>query len=85
MYDVGVGFWAYLIGIFIGGLLYSRLGMKRSVMVSLILMAVSNFSFAILAGAGHSNIGMAVRSASRTLPAASAASASSLTSRRSAT
>jgi len=59
LYDVGVGFWAYLIGIFIGGVLYSRLGMKRSVMVSLILMAVSNFSFAILAGAGHSNIGMA--------------------------
>ena len=28
-------------------------------MVSLILMAVSNFGFAILAGAGHSNIGMA--------------------------
>jgi MFS transporter, PAT family, beta-lactamase induction signal transducer AmpG len=59
IYDVGVGFWAYLIGIFIGGVLYSRLGLKRSVMISLILMAVSNFSFAILAGAGHSNLGMA--------------------------
>jgi len=59
IYDVGVGFWAYLIGIFIGGILYSRLGMKRSVMISLILMAVSNFSFALLAGAGHSNWGMA--------------------------
>jgi PAT family beta-lactamase induction signal transducer AmpG len=59
LWDVGVGFWAYLIGIFIGGVLYSRLGMKRSVMISLILMAVSNFSFALLAMAGHSNWGMA--------------------------
>lgn len=59
IYDVGVGFWAYLIGIFIGGILYAQLGMKRSVLISLILMAVSNFSFALLAGAGHSNLGMA--------------------------
>ena len=59
IWDVGVGFWAYLIGIFIGGILYTRMGMKRSVMVSLILMAVSNFSFALLAQAGHSNWGMA--------------------------
>jgi PAT family beta-lactamase induction signal transducer AmpG len=59
IYDVGLGFWAYLIGIFVGGILYAQLGMKRSVMVSLILMAVSNFSFAMLAMAGHSNIGMA--------------------------
>jgi PAT family beta-lactamase induction signal transducer AmpG len=58
-YDVGVGFWAYLIGIFIGGILYAQLGMKRSVFISLILMAVSNFSFALLAASGHSNIGMA--------------------------
>ncbi|WP_051278695.1 AmpG family muropeptide MFS transporter [Solimonas flava] len=54
-YDVGFGFFAYLIGIFIGGVLYARLGMKRSVMVSLILMAVSNLSFAALAQIGHSN------------------------------
>ena len=59
LWDVGVGFWAYLIGIFIGGVMYSKMGMKRSVMVSLILMAVSNFSFALLAGSGHSNYGMA--------------------------
>ena len=59
LYDVGVGFWAYLIGIFIGGVLYSRLGLKRSVLISLILMAVSNASFAFLAGAGHSNWGLA--------------------------
>jgi PAT family beta-lactamase induction signal transducer AmpG len=59
LYDVGVGFWAYLVGIFIGGILYAQLGMKRSVLISLVLMAVSNFSFALLAMSGHSNIGMA--------------------------
>jgi PAT family beta-lactamase induction signal transducer AmpG len=59
IYDVGVGFWAYLIGIFIGGVAYTRLGLKRSVMVALILMCVSNLSFAALAAAGHSNLGMA--------------------------
>jgi PAT family beta-lactamase induction signal transducer AmpG len=59
IYDVGLGFWAYLIGIFIGGIIYSRLGMKRSVLVSLILMAVSNLSFAGLAASGHSNWAMA--------------------------
>ena len=59
LWDVGVGFWAYLIGIFIGGILYAQLGMKRSVLISLVLMAVSNFSFALLAAAGHSNFGMA--------------------------
>ena len=59
LYDVGVGFWAYLIGIFIGGILYAQLGMKRSVLISLVLMAVSNFSFALLAMSGHSNLGMA--------------------------
>ncbi len=59
VYDVGVGFWAYLIGIFVGGILYARLGMKRSVLLALVLMGVSNFSFAALAAAGHSNIGLA--------------------------
>jgi MFS transporter, PAT family, beta-lactamase induction signal transducer AmpG len=59
IYDVGFGFWAYLIGIFIGGALYSRLGMKRSVLISLVLMAVSNLSFAGLAALGHSNWAMA--------------------------
>lgn len=59
LYDVGVGFWAYLIGIFVGGVIYARMGMKRSVLLSLWLMAVSNLSFALLAAAGHSNAGMA--------------------------
>jgi len=58
-YDVGVGFIALLLGILVGGILYARLGMKHAVLVSLVLMAVSNFSFAALAAAGHSNIGMA--------------------------
>ena len=58
-YDVGIGFAALLVGVFVGGLLYARLGMKGSVLVSLILMAVSNLSFAALAAAGHTNIGMA--------------------------
>ena len=59
IYDVGMGFWAYLIGIFVGGVLYTRMGVQRSVMVSLVLMAVSNLSFAGLAASGHSNFGMA--------------------------
>ena len=58
-YDVGIGFWAYLVGIFIGGVLYARMGMKRSVLLALVLMAISNLSFAGLAMAGHSNLGMA--------------------------
>jgi PAT family beta-lactamase induction signal transducer AmpG len=59
IYDIGFGFWAYLIGIFVGGVLYTRLGMKRSVLISLVLMAVSNLSFAGLASMGHSNPGLA--------------------------
>lgn len=59
IWDVGVGFWAYLIGIFIGGWLYAQIGMKRSVLISLVLMGVSNASFALLALAGHTNLGLA--------------------------
>jgi PAT family beta-lactamase induction signal transducer AmpG len=59
IYDVGFGFWAYLAGIFVGGMLYARVGMKRAVLASLWLMAVSNLSFAGLAAAGHSNWAMA--------------------------
>lgn len=58
-YDVGVGFAALLAGVFIGGILYARLGMKRSVLISLVLMAASNLSFAALAAVGHTNEGMA--------------------------
>jgi PAT family beta-lactamase induction signal transducer AmpG len=58
-YDIGIGFVALLAGIFVGGILYARLGMKRSVLASLVLMAISNLSFAGLAAAGHTNLGMA--------------------------
>lgn len=54
-YDVGVGFIAYLLGIFAGGILYVQLGLKRALLVSLGMMALSNLSFALLAAAGHSN------------------------------
>ena len=59
IWDVGVGFWAYLIGIFVGGILYAQMGMKRSVLVSLILMGVSNATFAFLAMGGPTNYGLA--------------------------
>lgn len=59
LYDVGFGFWAYLAGIFLGGILYTKLGLKRSVLLALILMCVSNLGFALLAAAGHSNPGLA--------------------------
>jgi len=58
-YDVGIGFWAYLVGIFVGGVIFARLGLKRSVLLALILMGISNLGFAALAAAGHSNLGMA--------------------------
>ncbi len=58
-YDVGIGFAALLAGVFVGATMYASIGMKRSVFVSLVLMAVSNLSFAMLAAYGHSNIGMA--------------------------
>jgi PAT family beta-lactamase induction signal transducer AmpG len=59
IYDIGVGFWALIVGVFIGGVIYARLGLKRSVIIALVLMALSNLSFAALAAAGHSNLGMA--------------------------
>jgi len=58
-YDVGIGFWALIVGVFVGGIVYARLGLKKSVLLSLVLMAISNLSFALLAAAGKSNLGMA--------------------------
>jgi MFS transporter, PAT family, beta-lactamase induction signal transducer AmpG len=58
-FDVMFGFWAFLVGIFVGGILYTKLGLKRSVLLALVLMGVSNFSFALLASGGHSNPGLA--------------------------
>ena len=60
LYDVGIGFWALIVGVFVGGVIYARMGLKRSVLIALVLMAVSNLSFAMLAAAGHSNVGMAL-------------------------
>ena len=59
LYDVTVGFAALLIGIFVGGMLYVRMGLKHSVLLSLWLMAISNLSFAGLAAFGHSSLGLA--------------------------
>ena len=59
IYDVGVGFWALIVGVFVGGIIYARLGLKKAVLIALVLMAVSNLSFAGLAAIGHSNFGMA--------------------------
>lgn len=59
VYDVQWGLVAFLVGVFVGGIVFTRLGMKRAVLVSLVLMAVSNISFAALAAVGHSNLGMA--------------------------
>jgi PAT family beta-lactamase induction signal transducer AmpG len=58
-FDVGFGFWGYLVGIFLGGILYARVGMNRAVLLSLWLMAVSNLSFAGLAAVGKSTWGLA--------------------------
>ena len=58
-YDIAIGFVALLVGVFVGGILYARIGMKHSVLLSLVLMAISNVSFAALAAAGHTNLGMA--------------------------
>jgi PAT family beta-lactamase induction signal transducer AmpG len=55
VYDVGFGFWAFLVGIFAGGILYTRLGLKRSVLLALVLMCISNLSFALLAAFGNSS------------------------------
>lgn len=59
IFDVGVGFWALIVGVFVGGVIYARLGLKKSVLISLVLMAISNLSFALLAASGKSNLGMA--------------------------
>ncbi|HLT89415.1 MAG TPA: MFS transporter [Woeseiaceae bacterium] len=59
LYDVGFGFWAYLTGIFVGGILYTRMGLKHSVLLALVLMCISNLSFALLAAYGHTNPGLA--------------------------
>lgn len=58
-YDVFIGFLALLAGVFAGGSLYAALGMRRAVLLSLVLMGISNAGFAALAAYGHSPLGMA--------------------------
>jgi len=58
-YDIGFGLIAYLVGLFVGGIVYTRIGMKRAVLVGLVMMAFSNLSFSLLAAYGHSTIGLA--------------------------
>ncbi len=58
-YDVGFGLIAYLVGLFVGGIVYARIGMKRAVLLGLILIALSNLSFSALAAYGHSTLGLA--------------------------
>ena len=60
IYDVGFGLIATLVGIFVGGIVYAKLGMMRAVMLSLILMGVSNLMFAWLATMGPVNWALAV-------------------------
>ncbi len=60
LYDVGFGLVAFLVGIFIGGLVYARIGMMKSVMLSLFLMGISNLMFAWLATMGPVNWALAV-------------------------
>lgn len=52
-YDVSLGLFGYLAGVFLGGILYKRLGLAGSVFLSLILMGVSNAAYAGLAIIGH--------------------------------
>jgi PAT family beta-lactamase induction signal transducer AmpG len=59
LYDVGFGLVAFVIGIFVGGIVYARIGMMRSVMLSLFLMGISNVSFAWLATMGPVNWALA--------------------------
>ena len=58
-YDIGFGLVAYLVGLFVGGIVYTRIGMKRAVLVGLVMMAFSNLSFSLLASYGHSTTGLA--------------------------
>jgi PAT family beta-lactamase induction signal transducer AmpG len=46
--------------------LYAKLGMKTSVMISLVLMGITNLNFAILAHIGHSNGALAATMAFET-------------------
>ena len=59
IYDVMFGLVAFLIGVFVGGIVYAKLGMMRALMLCLILMGVSNLMFAWLATMGPVNWALA--------------------------
>jgi PAT family beta-lactamase induction signal transducer AmpG len=52
-YDVSLGLFGYLGGVFLGGIIYKRVGLAASVFLSLLLMGVSNAAYAGLAIIGH--------------------------------
>lgn len=52
-YDVTLGLFGYLGGVFLGGIIYKRAGLAASVFLSLLLMGVSNAAYAGLAIIGH--------------------------------
>jgi PAT family beta-lactamase induction signal transducer AmpG len=58
-YDVGFGLVATLAGVLLGGIIYTRIGMMRTMWLALILMAITNLGFAVLAMVGHNNWAMA--------------------------
>ncbi len=58
-FDVGLGLVATLAGVLAGGVIYTRIGMMRTMWIALILMAITNLGFAALAVTGHSNWAMA--------------------------
>jgi PAT family beta-lactamase induction signal transducer AmpG len=58
-YDVSLGLFGMLAGIFVGGFLYKRMGLAGSVLLSLVLMAATNAGYALLAIIGHDVIALA--------------------------
>lgn len=58
-YDVSLGLFGMLAGIFVGGFLYKRMGLAGSVLLSLVLMAATNAGYALLAVIGHDVIALA--------------------------
>jgi PAT family beta-lactamase induction signal transducer AmpG len=58
-YDVSLGLFGMLAGIFVGGFLYKRLGLAASVLLSLVLMMATNAGYALLAIIGHDVIALA--------------------------
>lgn len=58
-YDVSLGLFGMLAGIFVGGFLYKRMGLAGSVLLSLVLMAATNAGYALLAIIGHDVVALA--------------------------